>query len=114
MNHMRFDSRVRTETGHHITAMNLDLSDEETDALHRLLRDTIEGPVRFPLSPRLRPVNLPFTVEPHPIFRITRIEMESGAGAALARPTVAQINPIGSPVAMMRSEAAVATPGSFH
>jgi hypothetical protein len=39
-------------------------------------------------------VNLPFTVEPHPIFWITRTEMESGAGTALARLAVAQIHPI--------------------
>jgi hypothetical protein len=40
-------------------------------------------------------VNLPFTVEPHPIFRITRAEMESCASPTLARLAVAQINPIG-------------------
>ena len=39
---------------HHISAMNLELSETETDALRQLLRTTIDGD-RFPLSPRLRP-----------------------------------------------------------
>jgi hypothetical protein len=41
-------------------------------------------------------VNLPLTVEPHPLFRICRAEMEGGggAGAALTRLAVAQIDPI--------------------
>jgi len=34
--------------------MNLDLSEDETDALRQLLRTTIDGDC-FPLSPRLRP-----------------------------------------------------------
>jgi hypothetical protein len=33
--------------------MNLDLTDEETTALARLLRDAIDGD-RFPLSPRIQ------------------------------------------------------------
>jgi hypothetical protein len=33
--------------------MNLDLTDEETTALVRLLRDAIDGD-RYPLSPRIR------------------------------------------------------------
>jgi hypothetical protein len=35
--------------------MNLDLTDAETAALIRLLRDTIDGD-RYPLSPRLAPL----------------------------------------------------------
>jgi hypothetical protein len=34
-------------------------------------------------------VNLALTIEPHTLFRIRRAEMECGAGAALARLTVA-------------------------
>ena len=34
-------------------------------------------------------VNLPLTVEPHPLFWIARAEMEGRAGAALARLAVA-------------------------
>src|ERR1700756_1222120 len=59
-------------------------------------------------------VNLPLSVEPHPLFRITGPEMESGAGTALARHAVAQINPIGFTRGNYSKRAAVATPGSFH
>ena len=49
-------------------------------------------------------VDLPLAIEPHPLFRIAGTKMESGASAALACLAVAQINPIGSPVAITRSE----------
>jgi hypothetical protein len=57
-------------------------------------------------------VNLPLTVEPHPIFRITRTEMESGASPTLARLAMAQIHPIGFTRGNYSKRAAVALPGS--
>src|SRR5215471_12126964 len=39
-------------------------------------------------------VDLPLAVEPDPLFGIGRTEMESSAGAALARLAVAKISPI--------------------
>lgn len=38
-------------------------------------------------------VDLPLAVEPHPLFGICRTEMESRAGAPLARLAVAEVNP---------------------
>jgi hypothetical protein len=58
-------------------------------------------------------VNLPLTVEPHPLFRITRTEMESSAGAKLARLAVAQVNPIRFTCRNYSQRAAVALPGTF-
>jgi len=43
---------------------------------------------------RIALVNLPLPIEPYLLFRKTCAEMEGGAGAALARLAVAQINPI--------------------
>ena len=59
-------------------------------------------------------VNLPLTMEPYLLFRITGTEMESGAGASLARLAVAQINPIRFTCGNYSKRAAVALPGSFH
>jgi hypothetical protein len=59
-------------------------------------------------------VNLPLTVEPDPLFRITRTEMETGAGAALARLAVAQINSIRFTRGNHSKRAAVALPDLFH
>src|SRR6516164_8756272 len=39
-------------------------------------------------------VDLPLAVEPHPLFGIGSTEMESRAGAPLARLAVAKVNPI--------------------
>ncbi len=39
-------------------------------------------------------VDLPLAVEPHSLFGVRRTEMESRAGAPLARLTVAKVNPI--------------------
>jgi hypothetical protein len=59
-------------------------------------------------------VNLPLTMEPYLLFRITGTEMESGAGASLARLAVAQINPIGFTRGNYSKRAAVALPDPFH
>jgi hypothetical protein len=59
-------------------------------------------------------VNLPLTMEPYLLFRITGTEMESGAGASLARLAVAHINSIGFTRGNYSKRAAVALPGSFH
>ena len=59
-------------------------------------------------------VNLPLTVEPDPLFRITRTEMETDAGAALARLAVAQINSIRSTRGNYSKRAAVALPDPFR
>jgi hypothetical protein len=59
-------------------------------------------------------VNLPLTVEPHPIFRITRTEMESGTSPTLARLAVAQIHPIGFTRGNHSKRASVALPDPFH
>jgi hypothetical protein len=59
-------------------------------------------------------VNLPLTVEPHPIFRITRTEMESGASPTLARLAVAQVDPIRFTRGNYSQRAAVALPDPFH
>jgi hypothetical protein len=59
-------------------------------------------------------VDFPLAIEPHPMFGITRTEMESGAGVALARLAVAQVDPIGLTRGDDAKRAAVATPGSFH
>ena len=59
-------------------------------------------------------VNLPFTVEPHPIFRITRTEMESGTSPTLARLAVAQIHPIRFTRGNYSKRAAMALPDPFH
>jgi hypothetical protein len=48
----------------HMTGMNLDLSDDETQALARLLRRTIDDD-RYPLSPRLAPLKaIPAKLDP--------------------------------------------------
>ena len=59
-------------------------------------------------------VNLPLTVEPHPLFRITRTEMESSAGAPLACLAVAKINSIRFTRGNYSKRAAVALPDPFH
>ena len=59
-------------------------------------------------------VNLPLTVEPDPLFRITRTEMETDAGAALARLAVAQINSIRFTRGNYSKRAAVALPDPFR
>jgi hypothetical protein len=59
-------------------------------------------------------VDLPLTVEAHPIFRITRTEMESGASPTLARLAVAQVNAIGLTRGNYSKRAAVALPDPFH
>lgn len=41
---------------HSLESMTLDLTDDETAALGELLRSTIDG-ARYPLSPRLAPLN---------------------------------------------------------
>ncbi len=47
--------------------MNLDLSDDETAALTRLLRDTIDGD-RHPLSPRIQTLKAILDkIEPPPV-----------------------------------------------
>ena len=61
-----------------------------------------------------RPYRFPFTVEPHPIFGITRTEMESSAGAALARRAVAQVDPIRFTRGNYSERAAVALSDPFH
>src|SRR6516162_33657 len=59
-------------------------------------------------------VDLPIAVEPHPLFGIRRTEMESRAGAPLARLAVAQVNPIRFTCGNYSKRAAVALPGSLH
>jgi hypothetical protein len=59
-------------------------------------------------------VDLPLPIEPHLLFRKTCAEMESGTGAALARLTVAQVNPIRFTRGNYSKRAAVASSGSFH
>jgi hypothetical protein len=59
-------------------------------------------------------VDLPLAVEPHPLFGIRRTEMESRAGAPLARLAVAKVNPIRLTCGNYSKRAAVALPGSFH
>jgi hypothetical protein len=52
---------------HHISAMNLDLSDDEAAALAALLTRTIEDDP-YPLSPRLRPLkSIVAKLRPEPI-----------------------------------------------
>jgi hypothetical protein len=63
---------------------------------------------------RRRARNPPLTMEPYPMFGITRTEMESGAGVALARLAVAQVDPIGLTRGDDAKRTAVATPSSFH
>jgi hypothetical protein len=59
-------------------------------------------------------VDLPLTVEPDLPFRVRRAEMESGAGATLARLAVAQVNPIRITRRDYSKGATVALGGSFH
>src|SRR5215469_8496402 len=59
-------------------------------------------------------VNLPLAVEPHPLFGIRRTEMESRAGAPLARLAVAKVNPIRLTRGDYSKRAAVALTGLFH
>src|SRR5215469_16118326 len=59
-------------------------------------------------------IDLPLTVEPHPLFGIRRTEMESRAGAPLACLAVAEVNPIRLTCGNYSKRAAVALPGSFH
>jgi hypothetical protein len=59
-------------------------------------------------------IDLPFPVEPHLLFRICRAEMERGAGTALARLAVAQVNPIRITRGDYSKRATVALRGSFH
>jgi len=59
-------------------------------------------------------VDLPLAVEPHPLFGIRRTEMESRAGAPLARVAVAKVNSIWVTCGYYSKGAAVALPGSFH
>jgi len=69
--------------------MNLDLTDEETTALARLLSDTIEGD-RFPLSPRiltLRAIRAKLRPEPvgEPLSPRKHYEPPQAAGARRRR-----------------------------
>jgi hypothetical protein len=59
-------------------------------------------------------VNLPLAVEPHVLSWIRRAEMECGAGAALARLAVAQVDPFRIACGDNAKRAAVALRGSFH
>jgi hypothetical protein len=59
-------------------------------------------------------VDLPLAVEPHPLFRKTRTEMESCAGAPLARLTVTEVDSIRLTGGNYTKRAAVALTGSFH
>ena len=59
-------------------------------------------------------VDLPLAIEPHTLFRIRRAEVEGGARAALARLTVAQINPIRVARGDNAKRAAVALRSSFQ
>ena len=59
-------------------------------------------------------INLPLSVEPHPLFGIRRTEMKSRAGAALTSLAVAKVNPIWLIGGNYSKRAAVALTGSFH
>ena len=59
-------------------------------------------------------VDLTLAVEPHPLFGIGSTEMESRAGAPLARLAVAKVNPIRLTRGDYSKRAAVALTGLFH
>jgi hypothetical protein len=58
-------------------------------------------------------VDLLLAVEPHPLSGIRRTEMESRAGALLARLAVAKVNPIRLTCGNYAKRAEVALTGSF-
>ena len=59
-------------------------------------------------------VDLPLAVEPHPLFGIRRTEVESRAGAPLARLAVAEVNPTRLTCGNYSKRATVALTGLFH
>jgi hypothetical protein len=59
-------------------------------------------------------VDSPLAIESHLLFLVRRAEMESSAGAALARVAMTQVDPIRFTCDYYSERAAVALPGSFH